>query len=311
MVNVLVTGCSGFVASHLIDRLLLDGFKVYGTLRVAYTTRNIQVPRDTTVIVSDLLDPHSLKKAVRLAQPEYVFHLAALSPVMYSFENPMNYVQTNFIGTCNLIDACLELPVLKRFILASSAEVYGEQNAKLLTEEDPFSSRNTPYGLTKICADYWTRMTGEVYGLPYTINRSTNMYGPRTRHRVAEKIVQSMLTKDKVTMDGRPDVVRDFMYVKDGVEGYMRCMDSKAENEVFNFSTGVGTRIDELVEICREIIGFKGEVVFASAPRPKDPKSLVLSFEKAKRILGWQPKYSLKQGLSETIKWWMEELGKA
>jgi UDP-glucose 4-epimerase len=303
LTNILISGISGFVASHLAEALLEKGFDVYGTVRVVYTLRLTEVPEGAHMIHADLLDLHSLKKAIRLAQPDYIYHLAACSPVKYSFGNPLLYVNTNFVGTCNLVEAVLETSV-KRLIVASSAEIYGEQGDKLLTEDDPPSAKNTPYGVTKIATDFWIRMAGDVYGLPYTLNRSTNMYGPRTRQRVVEKIIESMLTKNEVTMDGRPDIIRDFMYVKDGVQAYMACMDPKAENQVFNFSTGVGTSVEELVNLCRDIIGFKGKIAFATSPRPTDPSKIVLSYEKAKRILGWEPKYTLKQGLTETINWW-------
>jgi UDP-glucose 4-epimerase len=324
LTNVLITGVSGFVASHLAEGLLPLGFKVYGTLRVAYTLRLIDVPKGVQTINADLLDLHSLKKAMRIAQPEYVFHLAACSPVMYSFDNPLLYVETNFTGTCHMIQACLESHTLKRFIFASTAEYYGEQGKPSITvvpdtrkvgswhaysEEDPPSAKNTPYGITKIAADCWTRMCGDVYGLPYTITRCSNMYGPRTRQRVVEKIIRSMLTENTVKMDGRPDIIRDFMYVKDGVQAYIDCMTKpQAENQVFNFSTGIPTSIEQVVEVCRELIGFKGTVAFGLAPRPTDPSEIILDNTKALQVLGWTPKYDLKAGLQLTIDWWRKQL---
>lgn len=301
--NVLVTGTTGFIGSELANKLIQEGFTVYGLVRHRSRPAT-NIPNAVITITGDLLDHHSLRKAVKLSQPEYVFHTGAITPVRHSYENPFIYEEINYRGTMNMVHASLESPVLKRFIHASTMEVYKRQSKDTpLTEEDELYGE-TPYGVSKVAAEHYVRVAGKCFGLPYTILRPCNTYGRKTESGyLIEKIVTTMLGENSLTLDGRADLTRSFMYVSDHVEAYLSCLNPKAESEVFNFSNK-GVRIDMVVDTCRKLLNWEGEVKYGVNPRPSEAKVLVIDHSKASKILGWKPKVSLEEGLRLTINYW-------
>lgn len=305
--SVLVTGVTGFIGSELATRLIQEGFKVHGLVRHSPRPAT-NIPKGVVTITGDLLDYHSLRKAVGLSQPEYVFHTAAMTPVRYSFENPFIFEAINCGGTMNMVHASLECPVLKRFIQASSMEVYRQKDTPLKEEDELYG--HTPYGVTKVASELYVRIASDCYGLPYTILRPCNTYGRKTeKGYLIEKIVTGMLEKDGLEINGEPSLVRSFMYVDDHVNAYLSCIDDKALNQVFNFGPEKGSIIKDLVETCRYLLSWKGEVVYGVNPRPNEALKLEIDASKAKRVLGWTAKVSLEDGLRKTIAIWKEKKG--
>lgn len=307
MTNVLLTGASGFIGSELAQRLVNEGFKVYALIR--HSPRLVTyIPKGVITITGDLLDYYSLRKTVRLSQPEYVFHTAAMTPVRESFDNPFIYEEVNYRGTMNLVHATLECPVLKRFIHASTMEVYREKGTPI-NEEDPLYG-STPYGVSKLAADYYVRVAGDCYGLPYTILRPCNTYGRKAeKGYLVEKVVTTMLSLDRLELDGPPQTVRSYMHVDDHVNAYLACLQDKAENEIFNFGPEKGNSVEEVVETCRRLLGWKGEVFYGVNPRPNEALRLEIDASKAQRLLGWKAEVSLDEGLRRTVQMWKEKKG--
>ena len=299
-----MTGVTGFIGSHLAEELIKRGYKVYALIRHSPTpVKNI--PKEVITMKGDLLDYHSLILAIRSSQPTYIFHLAAMTPVRDSFDNPFIYQEINYRGTMNLVHASLECSILKRFIYASTMEVYKHKETPMDEESELYGS--TPYGVSKIAADYYVRVAGDCYGLPYTILRCCNTYGRKTETGyLVEKIITMMLTKDKLELDGNPDSVRSFMYVDDHVQAYLYCMKEEAKNQVFNFAPVKVYSVMEIVETCKKILNWKGEVVYGTNPRPSEALKLTLDASKAKRILDWEAKVNLEEGLRQTIIYWRE-----
>ncbi|MFH1978682.1 MAG: GDP-mannose 4,6-dehydratase [Candidatus Aenigmatarchaeota archaeon] len=299
--KVLVTGGNGFVGSHLVQRLAEKGHEVEALVK--HSTRASQLPNDIKTHTTELLDIQGLKKMVREFQPEVVCNLAALTPVRFSFDNPFIYAQTNYIGTMNMVFAAMESSILKKFIHASTAETYLPKDIPMKETDELYGS--TPYGVSKVAADYFIRVAGDCYGLPYIVLRPTNTYGRKTeKGYFMEKIITTMLTSEKLVLDGTPEVIRDWMFVEDHVQGYLRAIEGKAINEVFNISTGIGMTLGDTVETIRKVIGWDGEVVWGNKPRPNDPKYLVLDNSKAKQMLNFDPEYTLEQGVKRTIEIW-------
>lgn len=299
--KILVTGGTGFIGSHLIEKLIEMGHDV--SVIVRHSTRPFNFQNNVKTITADLLDKHSLTKAVKDVQPEIVCHLAALTPVRFSFDNPFIYAETNYIGTMNMVFASLQSPVLKKFIFASTAETYKPKNSPLKETDELYGS--TPYGISKVAADYFVRVAGDCYGLPYIILRPTNTYGRKTeKGYFIEKIITTMLSSNKLVLDGTPNVVRDWMYIYDHVQGYIRAIESKVINEVFNISTKNGITLGGTVKTIKDVLNWKGEVVWGNNPRPNDPKYIVLDNTKAIKMLKFKPKYNLESGLKETIDYW-------
>lgn len=298
--QILLTGADGFVGSHLSRRLVEEGYDVHAIIRHRPVPNKLA--DGITPYIGDLLDSYSLKKIVTEVQPECIVHLAAMTPVMHSFQNPVIYAETNFIGTINLTLASQESHVLRKFIVASTAEVYKADKEKLLTEEDELYG-STPYGVSKVAVDYWTRVAGKCYGLPYIVMRPSNTYSRKSEKRYfVEKVIDTMLKSNRLELDGTSDSVRDWLFVDDHVEGYIQAIKSDCINEVFNISTGVGTSTGNVVAKVREMLNWKGEVSWGTHQRPFEPKYLVLDNSKAKKMIGFQPKITLEEGINRIIK---------
>jgi len=302
--KILITGAAGFIGSHLVEQL--KEHEIYAIIK--HSVRPPELPDYINPITADLLDIHSLKKAVAMSQPEIVVHLAAMTPVRYSFNNPFIYAQTNYIGTMNMVHVSLESPVLKKFIFASTAETY-KPTDRLLKETDELSG-STPYGVSKVAADLYVRMAGKCLNLPFIIMRPSNTYGRKTeKGYLVEKVVTTMLNSDKLVLDGSPSSVRDYMYIDDHVRGYVAAINIPTRNDVFNISTGVFTSVGKLVDIAAQVLDWHGKVFFGGKERQYDPESLVLDNSKAKELLKWSPVVKLEDGIKKVADYWRDKDG--
>lgn len=307
--KVLVTGGSGFVCSHLAPKLVDLGYEVYSLERYV-TGRYILGTKKAKTIFGDLGDSFTIRKLIRKTQPDAVIHLAAITAVAYSFDRPQEIFETNTLGTITLAEACLrEVPHFKHFLYAGTSEEYGNQTEFPITEDAELRP-TSPYGVSKMAADKYLQYMRDAYDFPVTILRPFNTYGRKDNvHFVVERIVTQMLQSKTVEL-GDPTSVRDFLYIDDHVNAYLTCLgNERAKNNVFNFCTGHGVLIKELSELIAELIGFEGEISWSTIPaRPLDIQKLVGSYEKAKRILSWEPKYTLEEGLRKTIDFWKNKL---
>jgi len=308
MFRVLVTGGTGFIGSHLIPELIKKGYDVWSLER--YVTGRIGQPRQVKTVYADLSDGFIVRKAVRTVKPEAVIHLASVSAVSYSYEHPQEVMETNLIGTINLAEACLrETYNFKQFLFAGTSEEYGNNGLKIQTEDNPLVPAS-PYAVSKVACDKYLNYMKEAYNFPITILRPFNTYGRRKDyHFLIERAIVQMLTSKTVHLID-PTPIRDWMYVGDHINAYLTCLKkSKAIGETFNFCTGKGYTVKETVEKIAELVGFKGEIRWSSASsRPVESRVIIGSYEKAMRVLGWKPRYSLEDGLKETIEWWKQKL---
>jgi len=307
--KVLVTGGTGFIGSHLIPKLIEQEHKVYSLER--YVTGRFVLGAKSLAVFGDLRDSFTIRKIVREIQPDTVVHLASISPVAYSYDHPQEVFEVNTLGTINLAEACLrDVPHLKHFLFAGTSEEYGNQDKFPITEDAELRP-NSPYSCSKVAADKYLQYIRDAYDFPVTILRPFNTYGRKDNiHFVVERTITQMLQSKTVTL-GDPTPVRDFMYVDDHVDAYLKCLDDeKAHGEVFNFCCGHGTTIGDLTNTIAKVVGFDGEIIWSTIPaRPLDIKKLVGSYEKAKRLLGWKPKYALEEGLKKTVEYWRNKLG--
>ena len=308
--KILVTGGSGFIGSHLIPLLAERDYKVY-TLERHVTGRYVLGPARTTVY-GDIRDSFVIRKIIKEIQPEAVIHLAAISPVAYSYDHPQEVLEVNTLGTINLAEACLrEVPHFKHFLYAGTSEEYGNQT-EFPIKEDAELRPNSPYSVSKVAADKYLQYMRGAYEFPVTVLRPFNTYGRKEdTHFVVERALTQML-RGKTVMLGDPTPVRDLMYVEDHVNAYLTCLNNeKAIGEVFNFCTGRGVTVEEAINLLAKLTGFDGEILWNTIPaRPLDIQKLIGSPEKAKRILGWQPKYSLEEGLKLSVEYWRNKFAK-
>jgi dTDP-glucose 4,6-dehydratase len=260
-----------------------------------------------------LTDAHAVQYAVRDFQPEAVAHLGAVTPVAYSFEHPHEVNQTNYIGTINIAEACLrEVRHLRKFILASSMETFGANPKRTPYTEEDEQKAGAPYAVSKIAAEKYIHMLNFAYGFPSIAFRQTNAYCRKHNdYFVTEAIVTQML-KGSVCNLGDPRPVRNLIHIDDLIDLYVAALksDDSVHGHSFNSGPNYGVTIEELADRIAKKLNWKGQINWYTRPRrPGEVFYLVSECDKAKRMLGWEPKISLDEGLDRTIAIWKKNLG--
>jgi NAD dependent epimerase/dehydratase len=314
--KVLVTGAGGFIGSHLTERLVRDGHQVRALVR--YNGRDDRgnlgdLPADIQAAVEvergDLKDPGAVRRAVE--GREWVFHLGALIAIPYSYHNPYDVVQTNVLGTAHVLDACRATSSVERLVLTSTSEVYGTAQTVPIDERHPLQGQS-PYAATKIGADALGESYFRAFGLPVTILRPFNTFGPRQSARaIIPTIISQALARPKVRL-GRLDPRRDLTYVKDTVAGFIAIADCDAAlGRVVNIGRGEDISIGELVETIGRRLG-RSIAVEADQeryrPAASEVERLLAGTALAQSLWGWKPSFSLEEGLDETIAWVRDHL---
>jgi UDP-glucose 4-epimerase len=288
--NVLVTGGSGFIGSHIVDKLVEQSH----TVRVFDERKPLR--DDVEWIKGDLLNENEALEACKDA--EFVYHLAAIADVNIALSHPALCLRVNEIGTMNLLNAASAMEV-ERVILASTTWVYGQTEGKV-DENTPIPPPDHIYTKTKIGQEHlfiaWEKHTG----LPYTILRYDIPYGPRMRANMAIAIfVRKAMKKEPVTIFGDGNQGRCFIHVEDLARGNVAAMQPSARNQVFNLAGAEFVTINDIVETLRE--NFKKLKVEHAAQRPHDFKGAIVSIKKARQLMNWQPKIPFKEGLKKFI----------
>lgn len=314
--KVLVTGADGFIGSHLVEELVRRGYPVRAL--VFYNSFNSwgwledsdsAVKETIEVFAGDIRDPHATRKAVEGC--DVVFHLAALIGIPFSYDAPDSYLDTNVRGTLNLLQACREFHP-ERIIITSTSEVYGTAQYVPIDESHPLQAQS-PYSASKIAADRLAESFYRSFGLPVTIARPFNTYGPRQSARAVIPTVVSQLLSGKTEIKlGSTSPTRDFTYVKDTCHGFLRILESsKTVGEEINIASNFEIRIGDLAQKIIELINPQAKIV-STEERKRPPQSeverLFGSNTKIKTLAGWFPEYSLEEGLHETIAWTQKNL---
>ncbi|MDZ7372415.1 MAG: SDR family NAD(P)-dependent oxidoreductase [candidate division KSB1 bacterium] len=313
--RVLVTGAGGFIGSHLTEALLREGAEVRAFLR--YNSRNTrglleELPegdlREIEIIFGDLKDPAAVNRAVKGV--EVVFHLGALIAIPYSYLNPTDFVQTNVLGTLNVLNSCLEYGVA-RLICTSTSEVYGTLRYAPMDEDHPLDARS-PYAASKVGADQLALSYHRAFGLPVTILRPFNTYGPRQSLRAVIPTILVQALRSEVVYLGALHPTRDFNYVTDIVDAFLRAATAPGiEGEIVHVGTGREVSVRELCEAVGRVLGVKVKVVQDQRrlrPAESEVLRLVCNPAKARKLLGWEPRVSLEEGLARTARWIQEHL---
>jgi nucleoside-diphosphate-sugar epimerase len=255
---------------------------------------------------SDLTDYHYLAKMIKEISPEVVIHLAALTSVSQSFDRPQQYMEANVLGTINLAEINLKHNLsLKRFIMAGTPEEYGVQQFFPIKETASLNP-NSPYAVSKVAATKYLLYLNRAYGFPVVISRHANAFGRKTgifsQLGVIENIITQMLKSSEVYVG--KNVMRDFLYIDDVMNWYESLLKSDCVGEVYNAGWGASHSIEEVVNLIREYIHFKGQVHWNTLPtRPGEIPNMALDYSKAKKQLGWRPKVAFEQGIKLTIEY--------
>ncbi len=309
--RVLVTGAGGFVGSHLVERLVSDGCAVRCFIR--YNSENrygmlqdlpAEVLDALEIVAGDLRDTEAVRQACRGV--EAVFHLGALIAIPYSYRHPREVIETNIMGTLNVLLAVRDLEI-GRVVHTSTSEVYGTAQYVPIDEKHPLQGQS-PYSASKIGADKVAESFHAAYGLPVVTIRPFNIFGPRQSARaVIPTIITQALAADTVHL-GAASPTRDFTYVANTVDAYLRAAeDDAAIGGVFNIGTGFEISIGELARTIIRLVGRDVRLVTDEEERMRPDRSEVRRLwadnTLARQQLGWEPRIPFEEGLRRTIAW--------
>lgn len=306
--NILITGYEGFLGSHLTKQLLVCGANVTGLDIKIRRKETIFTGKDykmIKVVKGSVSDSDLVGRLLRKNAIETVFHLAAEAIVGRSMEEPIKAFTTNISGTWTILENCRKSRSVKAIVIASSDKAYGSHGVLPYTEDTPLCGEH-PYDVSKSCADLISRVYFNTYGLPVAVTRCGNIYGPGDFNfsRIVPDTIRCMLSGRELLIRSDGKFTRDYIYVKDIVDGYMLLAANLAgkrfAGEVFNFSNEKPVTVRCLVEKIYRLAG-KKPLYRILNKATCEIRHQYLAAGKARRLLHWKPAYTLEQGLKETI----------
>lgn len=315
MKKVLVTGADGFIGSHLVEELVANGHQVkafcyynsfnsWGWL----DTLDSETMNNVEIFTGDIRDPYGVRTA--MLGCDEVYHLAALIAIPYSYHSPDSYIDTNVKGTLNILQAARDLNV-KRILVTSTSEVYGTAQYVPINETHPRQPQS-PYSASKIGADCIAESFFRSFGLPVTIVRPFNTYGPRQSARaIIPTIITQLVNGSNELKLGDLSPTRDLLYVKDTVKGFIAIAQSKELiGQDCNIATNSEITMQSLVENLISIINPKAKIVQDKERlRPEKSEVFRLFGDNTKIIqhTSWRVEYDLNKGLTKTIEWFSDK----
>jgi len=303
----LVTGCAGFIGSHLAEKLVQSGFEVIGI--DSFTDYYDQIIKESnmqgllssegfTLIRQDLL---SIDLGKLLEGVDYIFHHAAQPGVIASWGRRFDtYVNNNILATQRILESAKEIS-LKLFIFASSSSVYGD--CKLPMREDRLLSPISPYGVSKLacenlCYSYWKN-----FGVPIVSLRYFTVYGPRQRPDMAfHKFIRAILKGEEITIYGDGNQTRDFTYIDDAVNANFLVIEKACTGETFNIGGGSYISVNGAIKLLEEIVEKRARIRYIERKKG-EMQATWANIEKAKKMLRYSPRFDLKEGLRKEIEW--------
>ena len=301
--NILVTGGAGFIGSHIVDKLSPENKVIVLDNLSSGSLSNLGKSKGRiTFIKGDILDKAQLKDIV--VEVEFIFHLAANVGNIKSIEDPYLDMDVNVKGTLNLLEACLNSNI-KRLVYSSSGAIFGEAKYLPVDEDHPLNPES-PYAVSKLAAEKYCFAYWKVHGVPTVSLRYFNIYGPRQGKSEYGNVISIFISRIKegksLTVYGDGNQTRDFVFVEDIVQSnLLAATQPAAVGEILNIGTGIGSSLEELVSILDHVSGRKHPVIHTD-PRAGEVKHSRANIEKARKMLGYNPKTTFKEGLSLTWK---------
>jgi len=317
MKTVLVTGGAGFIGSHLCERLLRDGchvicvdnFDSFYDPDIKF--KNIEgmvkkFPHGFELITGDIRNPEHLAEVFKKNRIDLVIHLAARAGVRPSIAQPLLYEDVNIRGTVALLEACKEYGI-KDFIFASSSSVYGENQRVPFSEEDLDIQPISPYGATKRAGELLCYSYHHLYGMNIACLRIFTAYGPRQRPEMAiHKFTRLVDQSEKIPIFGDGSSRRDYTHIDDLIEGIIAVIKCHRGFETYNLGESQTTTLKELIHMIEEALGKKANLEVLEA-QPGDVSVTYADISKAKRLLGYQPKVKMEDGIKRFVEWYKRE----
>lgn len=314
--NILVTGGTGFVGSHLVEELANQGANVVTTFleldpNSYFFTQNLN--KKVVMVNADVEDFEKMHDIITKNNIEYIFHLAAQALVETAFYNPKRTLTTNITGTVNVLESSRLYPKVKAVIVASSDKAYGKLNVvksrlnrDKYIETDPLRGDH-PYEVSKSAADLICYTYFKTYGVPVVTTRFGNIYGEGDLNfsRIIPGIMKSLITNEKLELRSNGKFIRDYLYVKDVVSGYLLLAKniSKTKGEAYNFGSKETLSVLEVIKLVGKTLKKKVNYKILNTAKNEIPYQS-LDFSKIKKQLGWDPKSTIKQTINRIETWY-------
>ncbi len=309
--NVFVTGATGLLGSSLTKALVKKGANVTILLRdYCKDSRLIKsgMLKKTNIVSGNLEDFELLIRSLNEYEIDSVFHLGAQTIVPTALRNPLSTFNSNIKGTWNLLEACRILGNVKRIVVASTDKAYGTQKILPYTEDMELKGI-FPYDVSKVCADLISQSYFKTYGLNVSITRCGNIYGPGDLNfsRIVPGTIKAGLLNEVLEIRSNGKFIRDYIFMEDVVLGNLKIAENieKCRGHAFNLSTNNRMSVIDVVENISKAMGKKIKYKILDKAK-KEIKAQYLSSEKAKKILGWEAKYSFEEGIKKTIEWYKD-----
>ncbi len=314
MSTILVTGGAGFIGSHLCERLLSDRVKVICLDNFdSFYDPNIKIknvegvkkkfPQLFELVTGDIRNPDHLKGVLQKNRVDFVVHLAARAGVRPSIAEPLLYQDVNIRGTIVLLEAC-KASGIKNFIFASSSSVYGENQRVPFTEEDLDIQPISPYGATKRAGELLCYSYHHLYRMNIACLRIFTAYGPRQRPEMAiHKFTRLIDQGEKIPLFGDGSSRRDYTYIDDLIDGILAVIRYHQGFEVYNLGESQTTSLKELIRLIEKAFEKKANVEMLE-PQPGDVSVTYADITKAKRILKYQPRVKMEEGIKRFVEWY-------
>ena len=318
MKKVFITGADGFIGSHIVEKLVLSkkykvkALALYNHMKTYGLIDNFdkKIKKKIEIISGDIRDYKFINNSIK--NSDYVINLAALIGIPYSYDASQSYIDTNILGTHNILNACLENSV-EKMIQTSTSEVFGSYASSEKLSEKSFQYAQSPYAATKIASDQLCNSFFSSYNLPVVIARPFNTFGPRQSIRaIIPTVINQILDGNKKIKLGNVNAFRDFNFVTDTAGAFIDILNTKKNiyGETFNFGSSYQLSIRDLVILIGNLMNVDIKIVTDKTrirPKKSEVMSLLANSSKAKKILKWKPIFSgrtgLVEGLKVTIKW--------
>ncbi len=298
--KILVTGGAGFIGSNVVDGFLQEGHQVTVVDNLS-TGVESNVNKEAQFIKVDIRSV-VIDTIFEKMQPDVLCHHAAQIDVRKSVADPVFDAEVNVMGSLNLLNACIKHRVKKVLFASTGGAIYGEQD-DLPTDEKHPAHPLSPYGVAKLTIEKYLNYFHKTYGLDFVSLRYSNVYGPRQNPLGEAGVVaiftERLLSDKEAVINGDGMQTRDFVFVEDVVRANLLALDYP-QSDIFNIGTGIETDINSIFKILKEQTGSKQKEIHGPAV-PGDLKRNALNYARAKKLLGWKPKYDLKKGISVTV----------
>lgn len=306
--KILVTGCAGFIGSHLCEKLLAEHYEVIGVDNINdyydinlknYNLSMLLPEENFTFIKEDIC----VSQCINKYKPDKVVHLAAMAGVRYSLSNPEVYIKNNIMGTINLLNQSVNSKV-KLFVYASSSSVYGLNDIPF-NEDDSLNKMNSHYAVSKKSVEDFCTLYNQLYGLNTIGLRFFTVYGPSGRPDMAPfKFLKNIYEEKEITIYGDGFSMRDYTYIDDIIQGINLSLENKNNDkcEIYNLGNSNPIMLNTFIETCEKVVGKKAIIKYIENQKG-DVNITMADITKAKNNLGYEPKIKLEEGIKKTFQW--------